>query len=112
VILYGTPYWSGLVEWMRSELVPNFIDGEDLDVFRLVDSPQHAVELVKEGVKRHWWHPQDPELAALVANGAAHQKTPMSGSRAASDTGEGTRYGKRPKRPEKPHAAEPRKPQQ
>src|SRR5207248_844800 len=55
VILYGSAYWSGLVDWMRRTLPPHFVDGEDLDIFRLVDSPEEAVKQVKLGVKKHWW---------------------------------------------------------
>src|SRR5688572_113857 len=54
IILYGTPYWSGLVAWMKQQLNPHFIDREDIDIFKLVDSPQEAVKLVRSGVKKHW----------------------------------------------------------
>jgi uncharacterized protein (TIGR00730 family) len=96
VILYGTPHWTGLVEWMRHELVGPFIGAEDLDIFRLVDSPKEAVALVVEAEKHRWWQPKDKELQK-VARAANQSKGPLSGS-SAMQTGEGTRYGKRPKR--------------
>src|SRR3954471_4111823 len=48
VILYGSDYWAGLVDWLRSTLNPSFIDPEDVDIFKLVDSPEEAVKLVRQ----------------------------------------------------------------
>ena len=106
IILFGSDYWTGLVEWMRKTLLPRFMDGEDIDIFRIVDTPEEAVRLVKQGVKRHWWQPIDGEPAN--GNGA---KTPLQGSKS-ENTGEGTRYGRRPKRPDKEHVKSGRKPVQ
>jgi uncharacterized protein (TIGR00730 family) len=111
VILYGSEFWGGLVEWIDRTLKPNFIDDEDTDIYRLVDSPKDAVRLVKEGMKNHWWRPQDDDLRAIASNGKAAKKRPVEGG-AAGDTGEGTRYGDRPKRTSKTHAKPERKPQQ
>ena len=111
IILYGTAFWSGLVEWFRAALVPNFIDAEDIDIFRIVDSPRDVVKLVKQGMRKPWWRPLDDELVRATGNGAQRHKNPLAGAKA-SDTGEGTRYGKRPRRPNKAHVKSPRKPQQ
>jgi uncharacterized protein (TIGR00730 family) len=110
IILYGTPHWTGLVEWMRKQLAPKFIDREDIDIFRLVDRPEDAVALVLESRKRRWWQPQD-EMLQRASKPSVRGRGPMSGA-AATATGEGTRYGKRPKPTRKPHAAPARKPQQ
>jgi len=110
VILFGTPHWSGLVDWMRRQLIPRFVDPEDVDIFRLVDTPKDAVALVVESERRHWWQPQDQQLLdAMHMDDRA--KGPMSGAGSTS-TGEGTRYGKRPRRAQKTHATAERKPQQ
>jgi uncharacterized protein (TIGR00730 family) len=111
IILYGSEYWSGLAQWLREQLVPKYIDPEDLEIFKIVDTPQDVVKLVQHGVKHHWWKPLDAELTRISGNGAAKKRGPLSGERSA-DTGEGTRYGKRPKRPGKVHAQPSRKPQQ
>jgi hypothetical protein len=67
---------------------------------------------VKEGVKKHWWQPIDEELQkAASGNGASRVKGPLQGSKA-ENTGEGTRYGRRPKRPDKDHVKPGRKPVQ
>lgn len=111
IILYGSSYWGGLAAWLKEQLIPKYIDREDTDIFRIVDSTQEVVRLVEKGVKNHWWQPLDAVLAGATGNGAAKSKGPMSGSKMA-DTGEGTRYGKRPKKSQRKHAQASRKPQQ
>jgi uncharacterized protein (TIGR00730 family) len=111
IILYGSKHWQGLVDWCRAQLTPNYIDPEDIDIFKLVDSPEECVKLVTKGIKKHWWKPLDGDLRAIANNGEGLKKKPVQGA-AAADTGEGTRYGKRPKRPNKKHVSSPRKPQQ
>jgi uncharacterized protein (TIGR00730 family) len=111
IILYGTQFWSGLVKWLHETLIPHFIDGEDVDIFRVVDRPEEVVRLVRQSQRRRWWQPLDVELNKAAGNGASRAKNPLSGPKA-SNTGEGTRYGKRPRRPEKRHVKSPRKPQQ
>lgn len=46
IILYGKDYWGGLLDWVKGTLRDNYktISPEDLDLFRLVDSPEEAVE--------------------------------------------------------------------
>jgi uncharacterized protein (TIGR00730 family) len=47
VILYGTEYWSGLVDWLQQTLLAEGkISPEDLDIFRIVDDPEDIVALV------------------------------------------------------------------
>jgi uncharacterized protein (TIGR00730 family) len=102
IVLYGSEFWGGLVDWMRKQLIPNFIDGEDVDIFRIVDTPEEAVKQVRQGIKKHWWAPADAvEVERNQAKGPA-AVTPLSGYRT-QDTGEGTRYGKRPRISSKDH---------
>jgi predicted Rossmann-fold nucleotide-binding protein len=105
IILYGSAYWSGLVDWMKTHLVGTFTDPEDIDIFRIVDTPEQAVELIEQGIKSHWWRPLDAELNRQIANGDCRQRNPLTGATAAN-TGEGTRYGRRP-RPAQSHHAKP-----
>src|SRR3954470_5183980 len=51
IILFGSDYWTGLAKWIEKTLRPRYIDKEDLEIFRIVDSPKEAVRLVKKGVK-------------------------------------------------------------
>jgi uncharacterized protein (TIGR00730 family) len=112
VILYGTEYWQGLIEWMK-HLPPRYTDEEDVEIFRLVDSPKDVVKLVTSGVKKPWWRPQNGELLKAMREGrpGRGRKTPLEGS-GAVDTGEGTVYGKRPKQSARNHVKPPKKPQQ
>jgi uncharacterized protein (TIGR00730 family) len=111
IILYGSEYWGGLIDWMRKTLLPHFIHREDLDIFRVVDTPGEAIRLVKSGIKRRWWQPHDKNLLQAAGNGSHRTKNPLSGGKAAM-TGEGTRYGTRPKRPDKKHVSARPKPSQ
>jgi uncharacterized protein (TIGR00730 family) len=47
VVLLGTAYWSGLVDWLRQVSLPDGkIAPRDLDLFTLTDDPAEAVRLV------------------------------------------------------------------
>jgi uncharacterized protein (TIGR00730 family) len=102
IILYGSKFWGGLVDWMKTQLVPHYISPDDVDIFRLVDSPADAVKLVKQGVKKHWWAPAEAIEAAIAEKTGPKKKTPLSGF-GTRDTGEGTRYGRRPRISNKKH---------
>ncbi len=48
VVLVGTSYWGGLVDWMRSTQVPaGTIAAADLDLFHLTDDPVDAISLIR-----------------------------------------------------------------
>ena len=47
LILFGSDYWTGLVKWMKSTLKKGgYIGPDDLKLFKIVDTPEEAVELV------------------------------------------------------------------
>ncbi|MFW9044370.1 TIGR00730 family Rossman fold protein [Corynebacterium striatum] len=51
IVLMGTEYWSGLVEWLKSTLAAGgFINPEDLDLFLVTDDVDEAVAHI---VERH-----------------------------------------------------------
>lgn len=110
IILFGSAHWGGMIEWMRSTLAPHFINEGDVNIFRLVDSPEEAVRLMKQGMRRPWWRPAiEPKPSTGLAG--LRRTTPLSGSHA-SCTGEGTRYGQRPARTNKKHLSPSNKPTQ
>ncbi|MCG8635789.1 MAG: TIGR00730 family Rossman fold protein [Desulfobacterales bacterium] len=48
VILMGTDFWAGLLDWIRDRLVSDrLISPEDIDLFHLVDTPEAALEVVQ-----------------------------------------------------------------
>jgi predicted Rossmann-fold nucleotide-binding protein len=59
VVLFGSSYWSGLINWMRDRvLAENNITQEDVDSIHIVDDPERVTEIVCE------WHDK-----ALVVDG-------------------------------------------
>jgi len=48
VILMGTEYWSGLMDWIQAQLLDGgFISPDDPGLFALTDSPEEAVALIE-----------------------------------------------------------------
>lgn len=49
VVMMGSRFWGGLVDWIRERLLGNgLISPEDMDLFHLVDDPEEALEIVRE----------------------------------------------------------------
>jgi len=47
VVLFGTKYWTGLLDWMREVVLPGGkISEHDLRLFHVTDSPEEVVEIV------------------------------------------------------------------
>ncbi|MFP3983062.1 MAG: TIGR00730 family Rossman fold protein [Desulfurivibrionaceae bacterium] len=54
IVLVGSSYWQGLVDWMQDSLVASgSMDPEDLDIFRVMDDPDEIVEYIKETVRKN-----------------------------------------------------------
>jgi len=72
VILFGSEYWQGLLEWMKTQLLAQGLIGKkDLDIFLIEDDPEIVAERVTE------WH-QTHSVAEL-------NKHPEKASRRALD---------------------------
>jgi uncharacterized protein (TIGR00730 family) len=51
IILVGSSYWSGLIDWMKTNLLDTGkITKEDLDIFKIMDDPHEIVEYVRKFV--------------------------------------------------------------
>jgi len=48
VILMGSDYWAGLIDWMRKTMLGeyNYISPKDLDFFKVVDEPAAATKII------------------------------------------------------------------
>ena len=47
IVLFGSQYWSGLLDWLRAVVLPDGkISEHDLDIFHITDSPAEVVEIV------------------------------------------------------------------
>lgn len=84
VVCVGKEFWSGLIDWMNKVMREQYgaIDSDDMTLFRVTDSEQEAVDLIRKCHDEHCYlGPKPPEL---------------SGS-AAVPTAEGTRVGVEPR---------------
>ena len=49
IIFYGKEYWQGLIDWFRNTLLEEkMISPEDMDLFKMVDTPEEAVAIIEE----------------------------------------------------------------
>jgi uncharacterized protein (TIGR00730 family) len=58
VVLVGTAYWQGMLDWMRSVQVPaGAVSEADLDLLKLTDDPDEVCEIIRAYVAKA--HPED-----------------------------------------------------
>ena len=59
IILIGKEFWSGLINWIKDVLLKeeNNISEEDLDLIKIVDSPEEAVKQINEFYKKYHLKP-------------------------------------------------------
>ena len=48
VILMGSNYWQGLIDWMNEKMLGehDYINPEDMEVFSVVDDPKVAAKII------------------------------------------------------------------
>ena len=47
IVLFGSSYWQGLLDWIRAEMLPNgCITPGDLDLFHVVDTPEAVADII------------------------------------------------------------------
>ena len=47
LILVGTPFWTGLIDWFRDRLIgEGMISPEDIDLIRIIDEPERIVAAI------------------------------------------------------------------
>jgi hypothetical protein len=51
IILYGSDYWGGLIEWIKNGTLNNsYISNDDFDILRVMDAPDEIVKHILEFV--------------------------------------------------------------
>ena len=62
VILYGSKFWKGLIDWLKDEVLKTgCIDEKDLNLFYIVDTPDQVLPIMQEHFQRLSQYPeQDP----------------------------------------------------
>ena len=80
VVLVGTDYWGGLIEWLRTRvLVEGKVAEKDLALFELTDDPVEAVRLVVDANEKHEAARHDVEKGAVQAGASARRRAERSG---------------------------------
>ncbi|MPV38878.1 LOG family protein [Georgenia subflava] len=71
IVLVGSEYWGGLVEWLRTTMVERgTISPADLDLLPVVDTAEEAVDAVLTGMA-HLAHEKEAQAAAVEEAGGA-----------------------------------------
>ena len=53
IILFNRGYWQGMVDWLRDTVLnAKNIDGQDLDLFQMVDTPQDVIRAINRFYKK------------------------------------------------------------
>jgi len=87
VILFGSEFWAGLIDWLRETMAERFetIHPADLNLFRMTDNIEEAADYLQSCEAGQCWRGPRPG-------------TPGSPDTSAGElTVEGTRYGIRPR---------------
>jgi len=55
IILVGTSFWSGLIDWIKAVLVERegTVHAEDLNLFKIVDTEDEVVEVLDKFYKKY-----------------------------------------------------------
>jgi hypothetical protein len=85
VVCVGTKFWGGLIDWIREVMLEKneTISPEDMELFRVTDDLDEAVQFIVDHYHRRFSLGPDPET---------------SDRRALQQSGEGTRMGFEPRR--------------
>jgi uncharacterized protein (TIGR00730 family) len=62
VIIYGSEYWKRLINF-EAMIDAGTISATDLDLFRMVDSPEEGFEFLRDGLVKYHLAPQQPKRA-------------------------------------------------
>ena len=55
IILVGTEFWSGLIDWIKITLLEKYqnVSEKDIDLFTVVDTSDEVVEIINKFYKQH-----------------------------------------------------------
>lgn len=59
IILVGSEFWSGLIDWIKSTLLEKYhnVSEKDLDLFTIVDTSDEVIETINNFYKKHHLRP-------------------------------------------------------
>jgi uncharacterized protein (TIGR00730 family) len=77
VILFGTPYWAGLLAWLRDTvLAERKVSPDDLELLIITDSPERAVQAIVDCFNDECWKVQDDAAKRVLAELADDPRLP------------------------------------
>ncbi len=55
VILFGTKYWGGLIDWIKTTMLEKEanINAVDMDLIKMTDSPEEAIQMINDFYQDH-----------------------------------------------------------
>jgi uncharacterized protein (TIGR00730 family) len=79
VVLMGTEYWQGLIDWLRISTAPGgFIHKDDLDLIHLTDDVAEAVQVINAaGELREELDAEHPASADGISDAPANGRNPV-----------------------------------
>ncbi|MCW5627064.1 MAG: LOG family protein, partial [Burkholderiales bacterium] len=67
VILVHAPFWTGLIDWIRTTLVSEgMISPEDIDLIQIIDEPAKVVEAIFHHYEKRGFELSTEEREALL----------------------------------------------
>jgi hypothetical protein len=67
IILVHTPFWGGLIDWLRARLVAeNMIAPGDMELVQLLDEPQQVVDAIFDYYEKRGFPPADAHRESLL----------------------------------------------
>jgi uncharacterized protein (TIGR00730 family) len=59
IILVGSEYWNGLVDWIKQALIEDgqYVSPDDINLFQVVDTSDEAVEVINEFYSKYLLKP-------------------------------------------------------
>lgn len=67
IILVHSPFWNGILEWFKQNLLnEGMINEEDLDLFKVVDDPKDVTQAIFEHYEKRGFQPSEKERNMLL----------------------------------------------
>lgn len=78
VVLIGSEFWSGLVNWLRESMFERFgyIHGQDLNIFRVTDDLDEAARIIAASGNRPATYPAVAKSQQVTAEGTRYGISP------------------------------------
>jgi uncharacterized protein (TIGR00730 family) len=66
VVIYGSEYWNGLIKFFHTLVDAGAIAPGDLELFKIVDSPEEGFEFLRDGLVRYHLRPEAERKAEAM----------------------------------------------